>query len=311
VDRDLLGVIRDHRWVRAGTQRKRLEAAGCRSIIELEGKKSVATQADMIRMARPERTLVLAHAFLLADPKARGRRGGVKQNFDEVLAAIHKRGGIVLDLETGLTTDLDFHRRAVVALSHDHIGRSQKGLRSALNGARSRGRPALWRDPKDRKVVWEEWHSNEHQTNLDAIAAIEARTGKKIHQSTAWRVVREMRREKGKADATGASGREPGSPILRALAKQRVAAEPKPCRIYFIRSGDRVKIGYSRSYKNRTTSIQVSSPHETELLGTIHGDEDAERKLHARFDEYRERGEWFRIEGRLEKYLQRFRKTKK
>lgn len=300
---DTIGVVRDHRWVRAAEQRRRLEADGCRVILEFDTKRQTAERADVVRMIRPGTEVKLAYAFLLADPVAKKKKGGMKSDFDAVLAMIEKRGGFIKDLETGLTTEKREHRRAVVALSHNHIARSNQGLKSSLNGTKSRGRPRVWEDPATRKVLWEEWHSTEHRTNKEAVAAASAKLGKVVYYHTMWRVVREMRRAKGKTDAGGASGRLPGNPILREKAKGRRQ------RVYFIRCGDMVKIGYSGTVSSRYTNIKVSSPHQTELLGTVPGSNELERKLHRRFSEYHARGEWFRIEGKLASFLKRLPKS--
>lgn len=63
--------------------------------------------------------------------------------------------------------------------------------------------------------------------------------------------------------------------------------------VYFIRSLDRVKIGFSADPSSRLMKINADSPHECELLGTIEGDEGVERGLHDRFAAYRVKGEWF------------------
>ncbi len=300
---DKIGVVRDHRWVKAVEQHRRLEAEGCRGIVEIDGKKNPVHQSDIIKMACPGRVFALAHAFLLADPKGRNRRGGVKADFDAVLKALTDKGAIVKDMETGLTTETAEHRRAVMAVSYSHIARSNQGLKSALNGTRSRGRPKEWADPKDRKIIWEEWHSSEHKTNADAVKAASERLGREVSHAAMWRVVREMRREKGKPDAGGASGRLPGNPLLRSSTYRKR-------RVYFALCGGRLKIGVATTVSGRIGALQNGNPEEVKLLTCVPGDEELEARLHKRFAKLHVRGEWFRYEGALLEYVQSLPKRK-
>lgn len=303
VGKELFGVIRDHRWLRAGYQRKRLAAAGCTVIRELDGKKDAMDQAALIRMARPERVLVFCHAFFLADPNTRGARGTIKSNFDKTLAAIGKRGGIIKDLETGLTTEDPAHRRAIIALSHNHIGRSNKGLRSALNGSKSPGRPKTWTDA-EKEIVWQEWHSRAHKTNAEAAAAVSERIDRRVSAFALWRVVRELRRAKGMPDATKPI-RPPGSPLVRTP----MGTEGRPI-VYFLGCNGKVKIGTTTDLPRRHNDLSMGNPDLT-LLATILGGHREERELHERFREYRVRGEWFRLEGKLAEYVASLPKPRK
>lgn len=64
--------------------------------------------------------------------------------------------------------------------------------------------------------------------------------------------------------------------------------------IYFIRSEDAIKIGYSRNPETRLGELQVGTQHTLELLGVMHGDMVDEGNLHKRFADLHIRGEWFR-----------------
>lgn len=70
--------------------------------------------------------------------------------------------------------------------------------------------------------------------------------------------------------------------------------------IYFVRSGEFVKIGRCRcGVKQRISKLQVGNPIELELIGLADGGSDDERGWHGRFDKLRVRGEWFRLDERL------------
>jgi hypothetical protein len=169
---DKIGVVRDHRWIKGPAQRARLEAEGCRGILEL-GRESV-TQNDMIKMATAGRTFVVTNAFLLADPRQRVMRGGMRASFNKTVEKIIERGGVIHDLETNLTTADKRHRKAIAALAYDHIARSLKSRRSSINGSKSRGRPAYAPsddETKRARAIWR--NTKDYRTWDDAVAALE------------------------------------------------------------------------------------------------------------------------------------------
>lgn len=74
-------------------------------------------------------------------------------------------------------------------------------------------------------------------------------------------------------------------------------------RVYFIRGGDRIKIGFSTNPLGRLSTLQKCSPDELKLLGTIEGTEQDERRLHHHFRHLRIRSEWFRDDPELMTYI--------
>jgi hypothetical protein len=65
--------------------------------------------------------------------------------------------------------------------------------------------------------------------------------------------------------------------------------------IYFIRSGEFVKIGKSRHWKKRMENMQVGSPYTVVPLLVLVAPPEMERKLHNRFKADHFRGEWFHM----------------
>jgi hypothetical protein len=63
--------------------------------------------------------------------------------------------------------------------------------------------------------------------------------------------------------------------------------------VYFLRSGDFVKIGTTRKLASRIDAIRTSAAHGIELLGAVPGDYATERTWHSRFSHLHARGEWF------------------
>lgn len=64
--------------------------------------------------------------------------------------------------------------------------------------------------------------------------------------------------------------------------------------LYFIRSGQYVKIGISEAPQRRIASIQTSNPDELEVLAVVEGGAQLEAEMHRRFAALHYRGEWFR-----------------
>jgi hypothetical protein len=77
--------------------------------------------------------------------------------------------------------------------------------------------------------------------------------------------------------------------------------------VYFLRSGDNVKIGKSTisALPSRINSIQTGCPKELSLLAVVKADNALafESELHARFATDRQRGEWFKFSPAIAEYL--------
>ena len=317
---DTIGVARDHRWMRLAEQQTRLQACS-RVVIVIGdakgrdfGKRAPHSLESLVMLTRPGTVIQFMYAFLLADPTKKRLRGGLRSEFERALKLIEKRGGIVRDVLTGLSTATKEKRAALLLSVADQIKRSGQGRNSEENGKLSRGRPRQWFDPERRKIVWEEWHSNAHVTNTAASEEASRRLGTRITHYTMWRIVKEMREAKG-LKGRGASGRRPNSAAATLAA---AVGKPDPNRplpkarvrrgvVYFIRNGvqGRVKIGFSESHKVRMSSLQGATPDALTLIGTVPGNARLERTMHRKFDAQRihPRREWFRIEGALAKFL--------
>lgn len=73
--------------------------------------------------------------------------------------------------------------------------------------------------------------------------------------------------------------------------------------ICFIKSAGLVKIGFSTDVANRLSNLRVGCPVDANLVAAIPGTEDTESYFHKTFAKLREKGEWFRLEGVLERML--------
>jgi hypothetical protein len=77
----------------------------------------------------------------------------------------------------------------------------------------------------------------------------------------------------------------------------------RPGFVYFIRMGDAVKIGFSADVGKRLNGIQTACPGPAEVIKIIPGSDQTERYFHVHFANYRQQGEWFRLEGALAAFL--------
>jgi len=73
--------------------------------------------------------------------------------------------------------------------------------------------------------------------------------------------------------------------------------------IYFVRSGEFIKIGQSKRWKARVTNMQIGSPHTIIVMLVMVGDVKLEKKLHNRFRADHFRGEWFHSGPALLAYI--------
>lgn len=90
-----------------------------------------------------------------------------------------------------------------------------------------------------------------------------------------------------------------------AAVEEEAAANPiaaKPV-VYFIRLGDRIKIGTTTSLRGRLDSMRTMASQEPEVLLAVSGGYKEERQVHALFADERVRGEWFEPSERLLKFI--------
>lgn len=73
--------------------------------------------------------------------------------------------------------------------------------------------------------------------------------------------------------------------------------------VYFIASGGKVKIGRAKSIKARMNALQSGCPYPIRLVRYEQGGARQEERYHRKFAAYRDRLEWFRVEGDLEAFL--------
>ena len=68
----------------------------------------------------------------------------------------------------------------------------------------------------------------------------------------------------------------------------------RPSFIYFVCSGEFVKIGWSENWRARLANMQTSNPEPIKVLLILARPKSFETEMHERFAEHAHRGEWFR-----------------
>src|SRR6266481_301165 len=72
--------------------------------------------------------------------------------------------------------------------------------------------------------------------------------------------------------------------------------------IYFFRSGELIKIGWSKEPASRLRELSTGNPN-LELVATMEGNRKSETELHRRFSHLRHKGEWFRFDDEIKDFI--------
>jgi hypothetical protein len=104
--------------------------------------------------------------------------------------------------------------------------------------------------------------------------------------------------EKGRADYRNAAEHRER---LAAIAARRPTPVPNEL-VYYVRIGNRCKIGYTSNMSKRMATINPE-----EVLVTEPGTLDLEHMRHREFAHLRTHGEWFRLEDPLTSHIERLR----
>lgn len=161
---DAIGFIRPHGRIGEKAQRSALNADGCRAIV-LEDREAIE------RMTRAGTVLKVRNIFLFADPKARHKTGGWRKDLLSFMARICKRGGIIKDVETQLTTAKPDHKFTLIDLAMRQL--ASNGRTVHLEKQRS-GRRAMVFPAESMNKIEKIWlNVRDYPTEADAAEAIE------------------------------------------------------------------------------------------------------------------------------------------
>lgn len=278
----IVGFVRAHARHSLKAQRAAMTNAGVEKVYE----------EDIELLIRQRRdghgdVVAITDAHLLADPKAKRKKGGLRAEFYRVLDALHLKGVTVWELSTNYrssdTRERELmNRKAVETMArtriYDKIGRP----------------PKVW-SVEQRAIIKKHWFSTAHMTNAAAISAIR-KAGVQCSASQA-------------AKLFGKSNRMPGNPKLRKWQEER-KRRVRDAVVYFVQRGHGpIKIGMAIDVRNRLLTLQNGTPEPLRLLGTVPGGQKMELEMHRRFAAYRIGGEWFRCKGELAEFVKTLKKT--
>ena len=191
---DKIGVTRQHRWLGADKQAELLKPRN-RKVVSLGGGSEMQVGLDaLVTLARPGTVFEFVHAFLLADPRRKRLPGGMKADFRKALERIHARGAYVVDVDGGVCSGKQL--RALLTLVDSDIARSNRGAKSATNGAISPGRPAYKPTKEELEKAEGIWgNTRAYPEWPDADKALRSKVNK---QFTMWRAHDEFGPRKAK-----------------------------------------------------------------------------------------------------------------
>ncbi len=79
-------------------------------------------------------------------------------------------------------------------------------------------------------------------------------------------------------------------------------------KVYFIHTGEFIKIGIARDVQHRMRQLQGSNPQDMELIACFDGSRELEERLHDRFKHCRHRGEWFHATPEIFEFIKAMKK---
>ena len=126
-----------------------------RSALILDGVKGfVADRADLERLAVPGRTIKVRHIFLLADPRTRHKAGGWRKDLLAFIGRVEKRGTVIKDVCSGLSTGILGQRYELMELAMKQL--ASNGRTIHLEGKRSGRKPLVFPPDQMNKAekVW-------------------------------------------------------------------------------------------------------------------------------------------------------------
>jgi hypothetical protein len=79
------------------------------------------------------------------------------------------------------------------------------------------------------------------------------------------------------------------------------------CYVYFVRSGNHVKVGRAINPVDRVRRLQTSHPSKLSLIAAVPAHSSLEAAIHTRFARLRSEGEWFVLDDEFMAFIQKIR----
>lgn len=129
---DVVGVVRKHRWASVDVQTEKLQADGCKRILDL----NKIERSQLVAMVRERTVIKVLYAFLIADQRKKGvnRMLADYQKFTDHLANLPRKcRGSIMDLDSGFLAETPAQRRAMLAVVRGQIASHLKNAKSVRN----------------------------------------------------------------------------------------------------------------------------------------------------------------------------------
>ena len=166
------------RYAEAG-QRKAMDAHSI-TYLQEGGKRARGSRAELLRLVRPDTVVALLHLHLLADPRAKRKRGGTRADLWKAIDAIERNGGTFWELYTGLRSDTREGRDAMTREAVEALARG----RHKTSAADKRGRPAKTFTEAQVEKARAAWESRK----LKRWADVEAKLPKGMTVRDCWKL---------------------------------------------------------------------------------------------------------------------------
>jgi len=95
---------------------------------------------------------------------------------------------------------------------------------------------------------------------------------------------------------------------LSSVSEEWQLDDESECHIYFIRSQDFVKIGYSKNPVLRMSGLQTANPNKLELLYSFPSFQWREKEIHKDLKKHFINGEWFSYNDEVKRYIEKIEK---
>lgn len=289
---------------------KVLQSLGGKVVAEyVAGETGSGDRDEWIKRTRPHEGAVVAGLFVIPEPRSECSRPSA--DYAAALMALVQGCAVVVDAETGITSRDGAKWRELV---EKHARKTASGRQMTQGRAKrmahkrwERAEPGVyerWNSPQMARELerWQQhWRDPQFHSGEAAFAAFPAEIQKEMGSITTVRRIFGRRRPNDPA----AGGRPP---------KAKTAAQKKVSHVvYFIQYGKtrQVKIGTTQHITRRLGGLRTGSPNGLHLLATVSGDIITEAEMHRRFRKYWLRGEWFKMEGALAKFIETLKRKPK
>lgn len=233
------------------------------------------TRDYWLRSLRGDAIALLPELFVLA--KATGRKDSRLSDLLMAKDEIHDAGIAIVEASSGLRSDDRAQWRKMLARATDMLG-------GAVKAGKVGKKPLGYTDDQLRtlRAIMDSRHYNNWHERRDAMMMAGV---KPPGRSWCYTVL----------------------PTLtnRLLQVEKPVKLPKrrPSRVYFLRDGDKVKIGHSMDVAARMRALKTHT--DLKLLLTLPGGPAREAELHRQFAKYKIKGtkEWFALVPAITKYI--------